>query len=92
MFFPYYFSLPGSLQLLDFSLLTEQAKFIDDFLKLFSKGMGREAAEAVAKRIEILFVKNTKSLGNVFNRLQTKSNIVVKDNIFYIIAAAVFHT
>ena len=67
----------------NYNLLTEQAKYIDDLIKLFiRRGVSREVAEMMANRVERLFVKTQRRLyhtwcnyrKNYFKGLHSQTN------------------
>ena len=63
----------------NYNLLTEQAKYIDDLIKLFiRRGVSREVAEMMANRVERLFVKTQrKNFGSVMERIAKPGNRTV---------------
>ena len=61
------------------NLLTEQRKFVDDMVKVFlRKGMTKEAIEALGKRLELLFAKQTKRIGSLIERMAIPDNFLTK--------------
>ena len=62
----------------NYNLLNEQTKYlVDDFTKAFLRtGLSKEAVEALAIRVELLFGKTSmKKLGTLVERMSIESNL-----------------